>query len=136
VGGSLYITSRKKQEKAGRLDISFAGSAQFFKDRAADLKRIASGARGKAELGDVESEAWLAAVDAGKKRGYPIDFADPADQQMLLGRLYNRFVKYAEKHLRCDSVDAFRVGGTRLGRVPSNSSRDLEASAQAFRHRG
>lgn len=82
------------------MDISVGGIAQFFNDRAADLRQIARGTKGEIEVSEVESEAWLAAVEIEKKRGYRIDFTDAADQQTLLARLYNRLVKYAEKHIR------------------------------------
>lgn len=73
---------------------------QFFRDRADDLKRIARATRGDTELGDVQNEAWLVTVDIERKRGYPVDFAVRADQETVIGTLYNRLVKFAEKHLR------------------------------------
>jgi hypothetical protein len=82
------------------MDISFTAIAKFFQERSSDLRRIVRATRGDVELGDVESEAWLVAADLGRKRGYPIDFADRQDQETLLGTLYNRLVKFAEKHLR------------------------------------
>lgn len=82
------------------MDISFWAISQFFKDRAADLRRIARATRGDFELAEVESEAWLVAGDVERKRGYPVDFSDRQDQEKLLGTLYNRLVKFAEKHVR------------------------------------
>ena len=61
------------------MDLSLGSIALFFDDRAADLRRIVRRTKGDIELGDVESEAWLAAADIARKRGYPFDFADPAD---------------------------------------------------------
>jgi hypothetical protein len=90
----------RRTNEAHLMDLSFGSIAQFFKDRASDLRRIVSRTKGDVELGDVESEAWLAAADIERKRGYPFDFADPNDQETLLGRLYNRLVKYAEQHFR------------------------------------
>jgi hypothetical protein len=82
------------------MNTGFDAIAKFFKDRAEDLKRIVRAARGDVELGEVESEAYLAAEDIGHKRGYPFDFTDQVDQQTLLGRLYNRLVKFADKNIR------------------------------------
>lgn len=72
----------------------------FFRERAEDLKRIARQTRGDVELGDVQNEAWIAASELGKKRGYAVDFSDYQDQEALLSRLYGRFVRFAEKHFR------------------------------------
>lgn len=52
------------------------------------------------EVGEIQSEAWLVAQEQERKRGYPIDFANPGDQETLIGILYNRFVNFAEKHFR------------------------------------
>jgi hypothetical protein len=82
------------------MSAGFDAIAKFFKDRAEDLKRIVRGSRGDVELGEVESEAYLAAEDIGNKRGYPFDFSDQVDQNTLLGRLYNRLVKFADKNIR------------------------------------
>ncbi|SDN51265.1 hypothetical protein [Polaromonas sp. JS666] len=82
------------------MSAGFDAITKFFKDRAEDLRRIVRGSKGDVELGDVESEAYLAAEDIGNKRGYPFDFTDQVDQQTLLGRLYNRLVKFADKNIR------------------------------------
>lgn len=80
--------------------LSAGDIAQFFRDRADDLKRIARATRGDTELGDVQNEAWLVAADVERKRGYPVDFGVRADQETVIGTLYNRLVKFAEKHFR------------------------------------
>ncbi len=64
------------------------------------LRRIVWATRGEVQAGDVESEAWLIATDIGAKRGRPMDLQAPEDQETLLGALYNRLVKFTERHLR------------------------------------
>ncbi|KQU80357.1 hypothetical protein ASE08_22330 [Rhizobacter sp. Root16D2] len=49
---------------------------------------------------DVKQEAWLVAADMEQKRGYPVDFDDPDDQQSVLKWLYCKLVKFAEKQMR------------------------------------
>lgn len=105
------------------MEISFSAIARFFKERAADLRRIARRTEGEIEVSEVESEAWLAAEEISKKRGYPFDFDDRVDQETLLGRLYNRLVKFADKHIRyavaldSDSEDETPSFGAVLARI-------------------
>jgi hypothetical protein len=49
---------------------------------------------------DLASEAWLIAIEIGTKRGWPVDFDNEDDQDMLFAWMHNRFVKYAEKAIR------------------------------------
>jgi hypothetical protein len=74
--------------------ISFEALQRFLEARAADLKRIVNGARGELELGELGSEALLMATDIQADRVQAFNFDDPQDQETLLGRLWNRLVKY------------------------------------------
>ena len=58
---------------------------QFLLNRATDLRRIARNCRGEAELGDVQNQVWLVAQEIQNRRGHPIIFDDPSDQELLLG---------------------------------------------------
>lgn len=112
-------------------DNGLDGIGRFLRERSADLQRIVRHARGDVELGDVQNEAWLVATDLQRRRGYPIDFSDSTDQESVLGRLYNRFVKYAEKHFRYAvklDVDWDKEESTALGAV---LARILTAPASA-----
>ncbi len=82
------------------MSITFSSISRFFRDRAAVLRRIVWASRGEVQAGDVESEAWLIATDIGAKRGRTLDLQTHEDQETLLGALYNRLVKFTEKHLR------------------------------------
>ena len=73
---------------------------RFLNDRRADLRRIARATRGEATLEDIEQSVWLLAQELGERRGYTLDLLNPTDQDLLLRRLYNRFVKYTEKLVR------------------------------------
>jgi len=66
----------------------------------ADLRRIASRSRGETTVEDLKIEAWIVATELSQDRQPPPDADDPAFHQQILGRLYNRFVNFAEKHLQ------------------------------------
>lgn len=51
-------------------------------------------------MDDLQGEAWLAAEKMGEKRGFPVDFHNPIDQEHILARLYNKLIRFAEKHIR------------------------------------
>lgn len=74
--------------------------AEFLKAQSAALRRIASATRGDMNVEDVKQEAWLVAADIEQRRGYPVDFSDPGDQESLLKWLYCKFVRFAEKQMR------------------------------------
>lgn len=65
-----------------------------------NLQRIVRATNDEVSEKDLESDAWVAAVELGTKRGRQIDFADPADQALLLGALNIRNVKRQEKNVR------------------------------------
>jgi hypothetical protein len=73
---------------------------QFIALRAADLQRIRRAARNEHELPDIIHEAWLLARDLRNRRDIPIDFQDPAYQQLLLSYLYNHLVRYTDRKIR------------------------------------
>lgn len=73
---------------------------EFLRGQTAALRRIAGATRGEMSVDDVKQEAWLVAADIEQRRGYPVDFGDPADQQSVLKWLYCKFVKFAEKQMR------------------------------------
>lgn len=72
----------------------------FLLARAADLRRISRQTRGDYAFEEVQSEAWMVAIEIGQRRGWVFDFADEDDQHILLAWLHNRLVKYADKTVR------------------------------------
>lgn len=66
----------------------------------ADLRRIASRSRGETTVEDLQAEAWLVANELSRDRDPPPDAGDTGFHQQILGRLYNRFVKFADKRFR------------------------------------
>lgn len=74
--------------------------SEFLRAQAVALRRIAGATRGDMNVEDVKQEAWLVAADIEQRRGYPVDFSDPGDQESVLKRLYCKLVKFAEKQMR------------------------------------
>lgn len=74
--------------------------SELLRDQAAALRRIAGATRGDMIVEDVKQEAWLVAADIERRRGYPVDFSDPGDQESVLKWLYCKLVKFAEKQMR------------------------------------
>lgn len=63
------------------------------------MARIGRATRGEASLEDVQAEAWLMVVDL-MDRGTSVDLSDADHQQMILGRLYQKLVRYTELNVR------------------------------------
>lgn len=65
-----------------------------------DLRRIAGRSNGEVTVEDLQSEAWIVAHELGETGAAPTDPTDKGLHHQILARLYNRFVKFADKHLR------------------------------------
>jgi DNA-directed RNA polymerase specialized sigma24 family protein len=79
---------------------SSADFMSFLATRRGDLRRIASRTSGEYAFDDVVAEAWLLANEMVRRRGFPLDFGLADDQEALLGWLFNKVVRYAEKSVR------------------------------------
>ncbi|WP_020201729.1 hypothetical protein [Cupriavidus sp. WS] len=86
-----------------------------------DLRRIASRSRGEATVEDLQAEAWILAEELSQDHDPPPDAGDKSFHQQILGRLYNRFVNFADKRLRfavrLDEQRENDDGGTRENSV-------------------
>ena len=60
----------------------------FLKDAASRFKRIARSVRGHIKPDELHTDAWIVAAEIAEKRGREIDFSDPADQELVLNRVY------------------------------------------------
>lgn len=78
----------------------------FLLQRKADLRRVANSTRRAAELTDVEQEAWVAGTVFEARWSHFFDFTVEANQELVIGYLYNEFVTFAEKTNRyAESID-------------------------------
>ena len=60
----------------------------FLKDAANRFNRIARSLRGQIKPGDLHADAWMVAAEIAEKRGWEIDFSNPADQDLVLNRVF------------------------------------------------
>lgn len=74
--------------------------SDFIRLRRSDLRRIACQTRGESTFEDVCSEAYVIACDIKEKQGCALDLKAQEDQELLLGWLYNKLVKFVEKNVR------------------------------------
>ncbi|MCT9074243.1 sigma-70 family RNA polymerase sigma factor [Cupriavidus gilardii] len=81
-------------------DLAGAFLAKLIPAILPDLARIAKQSRGEMTVDDLQGEAWILAEKLSRNRDPRPDPADRAFQQQILARLFNRFVKFADKRLR------------------------------------
>lgn len=82
---------------------------KFLASRVANFRRITWATRGEYSEHDLHGEAWIIASRISEKRGYPIDFSNPEDQNTVLQWLYNQVVRYTEK------ISGARYAWTEIG---------------------
>lgn len=73
------------------MDLFFAA---FLKECKDDFRRIARASRGEVSADDLQQEAWIMAKTIGLRQRREFDFSDPADQDYILGALFNEYVKW------------------------------------------
>lgn len=61
--------------------------AAFLKDKTPNLRSIARRTHGDMSVDDLKNEVWLIAQEIESKRGYPVDFADPDEHEVVLSWL-------------------------------------------------
>jgi hypothetical protein len=84
----------------------------FLKKRDRDFRSISDQTEGAMEAEDLHSEAWFVAEYHAAKRGFEIDWADPADQKLIFGTLTVKYVwKTAKERALKVSADEEREGG-------------------------
>jgi DNA-directed RNA polymerase specialized sigma24 family protein len=97
---------------------------KFKRDQASAFERIARRTRGTHDAQDLVSEAWLIAIDIGKRRGAPVDLSNRAEQDQVLAWLYKRFVDYVrgkrKESIDCEQDDHSRPWHERLA-TPADS---------------
>lgn len=73
---------------------------KFLKDKISELRKIVWRTKGEMLLEDVNNEAWAIGGEIGKKRGYEVDFENPADQDLIISALHVQLVKRREKNIQ------------------------------------
>lgn len=74
------------------------------------LRRIVGASKYEVTEDDLKQDAWIITHEIGQKRGRKIDLSDPADEELVIGRLYNQNVKRGDWKMRCSvRIDAGQV---------------------------
>ena len=82
------------------------------------FRRISYVTKGEVTPEDLHSEAWLLAMKLETKRGHPVDFSCPEDQDLLMRDLYWHTVRGRDFTLRhAASIDEVRAGAASLADV-------------------
>jgi hypothetical protein len=87
----------------------------FLAKVAGRLSGIARATKSGLRAKDLHGDVWIAASEIGEKRGRPIDLQDPADQELVLTRVFNQNRKQRDWRLHyAASLDAEVEDGMRL----------------------
>ncbi|MEW9573289.1 hypothetical protein ABQJ54_16150 [Rhodanobacter sp. Si-c] len=76
------------------------GFETFRLERRKDLRRIARATNGEMEADELLSEAFFLTMEIEEKMNRMLDLTLASDQSILLGWLYARFVRYADKTMQ------------------------------------
>jgi|SRR5471030_971709 len=72
----------------------------FLEKMKGSFRRIARAAHHEVTEGDLQSDAWVMAHDISERRGRPIDFSDPADQDLVIRTVNLNNVRRGDWHMR------------------------------------
>jgi hypothetical protein len=103
---------------------------QSFLDKMkAGFRRIARATKNEMTVEDLHNDAWVMALEIGDRRGRPIDFDDPADQDLVMAALHVQKVKRGDWNMRHSvrieqDTDGEEGGTTLTERLPAQASSD------------
>jgi hypothetical protein len=101
----------------------------FLTRMQASFRRIARRTKNEVAVEDLHNDAWVMALEIGDRRGRPIDFDDPADQDLVMAALHVQNVKRGDWNMRCslriEQESNGEEGGLTLAeRLPAQASSD------------
>lgn len=74
--------------------------ADFTAKMASSFSRISYATKGEVSVKDLYGEAWIVGIEISEKRGYEIDFSDPADQDLVMSHLYVIHIRRGDWNMR------------------------------------
>lgn len=72
----------------------------FLVKMKSSFRRIARAARHEVTEGDLQSDAWVVAHEISERRGHPVDFSEPADQDLVIRAVNLNNVRRGDWHMR------------------------------------
>lgn len=89
--------------------------SSFLAKVAGRLSGIARSTKSGLSAKDLHGDVWIAANEIGEKRGHPVNLQDPADQELILSRVYSQTRKLRDWRMHyAASLDAENEDGLRL----------------------
>lgn len=106
----------------------FEKFAAFLAKMAVKFRWISRETKNEFSPEDLHQDAWVLAYSIGEERGRPIDFGDPADQDLVMAALYVESVKRGDWKMRRSTrieQEPEHDGGVKLAEVlPARESSD------------
>lgn len=100
----------------------------FLPNRHMDFLRLARGTKGEMSADDFRSESFLMAIKIAERQNRALNFACPLDQDLILGALYNKFVRRLDRiyrtALRVDQQEEHEDGSSWFLQLPGSASLD------------
>jgi len=101
----------------------------FLNKMKADFRRIVNATKNEVTVEDLHNDAFVMALEIGDRRGKPIDFSDPVDQDLVMRELYLENVKRADWKMRYairidQEPEDDESGGKWAERLPAAASSD------------
>lgn len=72
----------------------------FLAKMKSSFRSISKATRHEVTEGDLQSDAWMVAHEISERRGRPIDFSDPADQDLVIRGVNLNNVRRGDWHMR------------------------------------
>lgn len=72
----------------------------FLEKMKSSFRSIARATRHEVTEGDLQSDAWVVAHEISERRGHPVDFSDPADQDLVIRAVNLNNVRRGDWHMR------------------------------------
>ncbi|MFA9216851.1 MAG: hypothetical protein ACEQSK_07065 [Sphingomonadaceae bacterium] len=72
----------------------------FLAKMKSSFRSIAKATRHEVTEGDLQSDAWVVAHEISERRGRPVDFSDPADQDLVIRGVNLNNVRRGDWHMR------------------------------------
>lgn len=72
----------------------------FLLKMKSSFRSIARATRHEVTEGDLQSDAWVVAHEISERRGRPVDFSDPADQDLVIRGVNLNNVRRGDWHMR------------------------------------
>ena len=72
----------------------------FLEKMKNSFRSIVRATRHEVTVGDLQSDAWVVAHEISERRGHPVDFSDPADQDLVIRGVNRNNVRRGDWHMR------------------------------------